>query len=398
MSAICVGEHRVKGWEKEVSAALVLVLFGYWIDRDVSLQGLYKDDLYLWSCYAEQSFRDFVFPVGGMHIRSLYYLAAWIELKLIGTHVEWIVPINILLNSISAYGLYRLAKAYSRSACVGLACALALLSSRLSYYQIGQLYGLMETMAFGMAIGILALLYVFLNGDENKKRDRSFYGACLLYLGICFVHERYVVLLPLFLFVLLCRKEKRKRLWAAPLGCFAVAWSIRLAATGRVVPAGTGGTQIADTFSVGTFLCHGASQVAYLFGINAGPEHLNGQDIRQAPMQAIRMLKCRGIYGYYEDGWIDERARIQVMAGSGGSIEMDLYHPGTINDDQHIMIDVNGERHTVVTIEEEWAYLQIRTRPYEVVTLDIRTDFYVPDAQEQRGERRLAAVLTLRAD
>lgn len=77
---------------------------------------------------------------------------------------------------------------------------------------------------------------------------------------------------------------------------------------------------------------------------------------------------------------------------------MDLYHPGTINDDQHIMIDVNGERHTVVTIEEEWTYLQIRTRPYEVVTLDIRTDFYVPDAQEQRGERRLAAVLTLRAD
>lgn len=32
------------------------------------------------------------------------------------------------------------------------------------------------------------------------------------------------------------------------------------------------------------------SQIAYLFGINAGPEHLNGQNFREAPMGIMVLI------------------------------------------------------------------------------------------------------------
>ena len=56
------------------------------------------DDLYFWSCYGEQSFLQYVFPMGSTRFRFLYYLAAWLEMAVVGNHVSWFVPINILLN------------------------------------------------------------------------------------------------------------------------------------------------------------------------------------------------------------------------------------------------------------------------------------------------------------
>ena len=72
-------------------------LSGIWIliNRGVELKGLYMDDLYLWSCYGDQSFTEYVFPMGSSRFRFLFYLASWLELFFIGGHVEWMVPFNI---------------------------------------------------------------------------------------------------------------------------------------------------------------------------------------------------------------------------------------------------------------------------------------------------------------
>jgi hypothetical protein len=39
-----------------------------------------------------------------------------------------------------------------------------------------------------------------------------------------------------------------------------------------------------------------------------------------------------------------------------------------------------------------------KSQPYRTVTLRFETNFYVKDAQEQRGDRRLAVVADFRAD
>ena len=58
-------EKITEAFERRKGDILVFVLllgFGFFINRGVELKGLYMDDLYLWSCYGEQSFREFVFP------------------------------------------------------------------------------------------------------------------------------------------------------------------------------------------------------------------------------------------------------------------------------------------------------------------------------------------------
>ena len=111
-----------------------------------------------------------------------------------------------------------------------------------------------------------------------------------MYVAICFVHERYMALLPLFFMVLLFRRAKEWKLWLAPLGGFAFVQLLRLVSIGTVSPAGTGGTDVADTLSIGSVLHFAMSQIAYLFGINAGPEHLNGQNFREAPMSVMLLI------------------------------------------------------------------------------------------------------------
>ena len=43
-------------WKDEVITAGLLLAFGFFINRGIEIRGLFMDDLYLWSCYADQSF------------------------------------------------------------------------------------------------------------------------------------------------------------------------------------------------------------------------------------------------------------------------------------------------------------------------------------------------------
>ena len=99
-------------FEKRKDDLLVFALllgFGFFINRGVELKGLYMDDLYLWLVFTGNGVREFVFPSGEAPVlRFVFYLAAWLELFFLGNHVTWMVPFNIVLNSIIAWSLYRI--------------------------------------------------------------------------------------------------------------------------------------------------------------------------------------------------------------------------------------------------------------------------------------------------
>ena len=86
-------------WKDHVIFMGILLGLAVWVNRNVEIKGLYMDDLYLWSCYGEQGFFEYVFPVGSTRFRFIYYLAAWLEMAVIGRHVNWFVPFNILFNT-----------------------------------------------------------------------------------------------------------------------------------------------------------------------------------------------------------------------------------------------------------------------------------------------------------
>lgn len=268
-------------WKTHIIAAVLLMAFAFFINRGIEIKGLYMDDLYLWSCYGEQSFMEYVFPIGGTRFRFIFYIVSYLVLGAVGTHINLLVPLNIILNGMIGITVYLMGRRMSRSTATGFIAGVMFLLSRMSYYQISQVYGLMETLALWCAIGILYCLYRYLN---SKNRGENFFlGACGLFFTVCFIHERFMALIPLFFVVLFMKREKNKKLWLLPLVLFALVLAIRMVTIGTLAPAGTGGTDVADTFSLGASIGYALSQAAYIFGVNAGPEHLNGLSWQDSP-------------------------------------------------------------------------------------------------------------------
>jgi len=252
-------------WKDHVIFMGILLAMAVWVNRGIEIKGLYMDDLYFWSCYGEQSFLQYVFPVGSTRFRFLYYLAAWLEMAVVRNHVGWFVPFNILLNAAVSWSIYFIGRRLSRAKGIGFLCGSMFLISRMAYYQIGQVLGLMETMALWMAVMILWYLFRYLN---EKDSHVYFYLSCVLYFGVCFVHERYMALFPLLLLVLLFKRSRKLWEWGAGLLSFLLVQIIRAFTIGSILPAGTGGTQVADTFSLADTFKYALSQIAYVFGTN----------------------------------------------------------------------------------------------------------------------------------
>ncbi|RKD34853.1 hypothetical protein [Lacrimispora algidixylanolytica] len=268
-------------WKDEVIAAVLLLAFAFFINRGIEIKGLYMDDLYLWSCYGEQSFREFVFPLGSTRFRFIFNLASWLQLMIVGNHIGWFVPINILINVCIAFTVYRFGKRLSGRWSMGFLTGILYLLSRMSYYQISQVYGLMESLALWAAIGILYCLYRYITEEKEGKGLIPF--AVGLYFAICFIHERYMVLLPLFYVAYLMKKERKKSSWILITLSFLAVQAIRFFTIGSISPAGTGGTTVAETFKITGVLKYAVSQVLYIFGVNAGPDHLSGLSWEASP-------------------------------------------------------------------------------------------------------------------
>lgn len=651
-------------FDKRKEGLLIFALllgFGFFINRGVELKGLYMDDLYLWSCYGEQSFSEFVFPVGSTRFRFIFYLASWLELLLLGNHVTWMVPFNVILNAGIGFTVYKMSVSMSRGRkLISLALGIAYLLSRLSYYQIGQFYGLMESLGLWAAMGILYFLYRYV----NERDTRSYLLANLLYFTASFIHERYMALIPALLLALLMGKDngirvrERKKsgiseeeVWIDPekrekshardsygrsrnrgtarngargrseggslknrrrreqagaskwllllvsAAVFLLIQGIRLAAIGTLSPAGTGGTDVEDTFQMADAIAHGWEQVAFVFGRNSGPEYLCTMAYENSPWniqmlilasnvvlavlvlvflvqlfrdrgQIVNHLKnaalflafialCIGAssvtirvemrwvyvvyaaalvflaymsgilgkagiliflyvallfpsetfyrehwdqlyympnqlrynslaeetvgtygdeifdkqvyiignsyelsdftaetflkvyaggdeekntvlqfidsdfdlkeitddmvilsedpdhnayhdvteflrkqrmnlaYGSYEDGWMDEEARIVFLNGDTEKLTLNCYYPGTITGEQVCRIRMNGKQMPDLIFTDNMMTYEIETAPYQTVSLEFSCNFHVNNAQEKRGERELAMIVTM---
>ena len=84
-----------------------------------------------------------------------------------------------------------------------------------------------------------------------------------------------MALLPLLFVVLLIKRNKQWRQWVIPMAVFGLVQLIRLATIGTVMPAGTGGTDVADTLNLRQIFLFAIEQVLYLFGINTGGSYLS---------------------------------------------------------------------------------------------------------------------------
>ena len=286
-------------------ALVLLLLFGLFINRHLSIRALYGDDLYLWSFYGCEDFWSFTFPkVTKGNFRPFYWALSYLEFRLIGPHVHWYARFNVLLNVAIAWVIYFFSHRLSRltrtpqgmriGQAVGLLTGMLYLQSHFAAYQIAQVLGLLESLALLLALLTLWGLFDYMEG----RGTRAYLRACLCFFLVIFTHERYIALAPLFYLAVLtqylterrlCRRFAPSRSSCAasdeipamnrlgrtvelllPLLILAVFFGTRMVVAGEAIPVGTAGTKVQDTFSLAEALGFAFSQVAYIFGINAG--------------------------------------------------------------------------------------------------------------------------------
>ena len=278
----------------DLAALLVLLATAVLVNRDLHTSWLYIDDLFMWYSYKTQGIREFIFPSYTTHFRPVFWLLQWAELSLIGSHMEYVIPINLGILVLTAWILYRMIFRVSGSRAVSLAGAMSFTASRFSCYSVSQLIGIIESVSLLLSLLCAAALYRYLRGG----RRICFAGALLCYVLACFTHERYIVLLPMFLYAAAVRCAGEKRLpaaltdAAAALLVFAGILAVRYHFLGTLAPAGTGGTIVTQTFTLKEGLKNVGAQLVYLFGFNAGPIHLCGMTWQQTPLwiKAVSVL------------------------------------------------------------------------------------------------------------
>ena len=269
-------------------ALVLLLLFGLFINRHLSIRALYGDDLYLWSFYGCEDFWSFTFPkVTKGNFRPFYWALSYLEFRLIGPHVHWYARFNVLLNVAIAWVIYFFSRRLSRltrmpqgmriGQAVGLLTGMLYLQSHFAAYQIAQVLGLLESLALLLAMLTLWGLFDYMEG----RGTRAYLRACLCFFLVIFTHERFIALAPLFYLAVitqylterrLCRRFARLRTveLLLPLLILAVFFGVRMVVAGEAIPVGTAGTKVQDTFSLAQALGFAFSQVAYIFGVNAG--------------------------------------------------------------------------------------------------------------------------------
>ena len=283
-----VKERSRHAWLYTAAALVLLLLFGLFINRHLSIRALYGDDLYLWSFYGCEDFWSFTFPkMTKGNFRPFYWALSYLEFWLIGPRVHWYARFNVLLNVAISWVIYFFSRRLSRltrvpqdvllGQAVGLLTGMLYLQSHFAAYQIAQVLGLLESLALLIALLTLWGLFDYMEG----RGTRAYLRACLCFFLVIFTHERYIALFPLFYLAVLtqycterrlCRRFARLRTveLLLPLVILAVFFGSRMVVAGEAIPVGTAGTKVQDTFSLTQALSFAFTQVAYIFGVNAG--------------------------------------------------------------------------------------------------------------------------------
>lgn len=111
----------------------------------------------------------------------------------------------------------------------------------------------------------------------------------------------------------------------------------------------------------------------------------------------LRNIKVENIYGHYDDGWTDEEAKFNVMSGEHGQIHFEIMYPGELTGNESIEIDANGEKETLDLVSNI-TYYEIDTTPNTVIPIHMKSNFYMPDAKEQRGDKKLSFILNIKIE
>lgn len=291
-------------------AFIILILICFYVNKGIVLKGLFMDDLYSWSWFRGLNIFEYAFKFyeGSTKYRPFYEAIQFIIHAIVDTDPTRYTFINKILNSFTALFIYFFSRKLKSGKITSILISILYLYGHYAYYQIGQAIGVLETAS--LTFSIITLYYAvkltgIINAD-NKKRTLNDLNInvglmFLFYFITVFTHERFLgIAAPMFFAILFsedynkAKKSDVKKLKIKYLVIFVLEiiliLIIRMLAIGKVVPAGTGGTYVEDTFKISECIKYCFDQVKIVFGINVGPEHLFGIDFNSITNNNIKVF------------------------------------------------------------------------------------------------------------
>lgn len=295
-------KNKIKTTIEYILVFVFLLGLCFYINKDLVLKAFYMDDLYHWSWFRGLNLFDFAFKFyEASRYRPVFETIQYIFYMIIGTDPMRLSIINKVYNTLIALFIYHFAKRLSNNHFLSILISSLYIVSHYAYYQIGQGIGSLESTA--LLLALLILFYCLkLSGviDENHKHIenktqlskgnvKNTLILFILFFVVAFTHERFLgTAVPIVLAILTAKGDKKfSRMKLISLLTFVleilIICFIRYIAIGKVMPAGTGGTYVEDTFSIAECIKYCFIQVAFIFGINIGPEYLYGIDFVSLP-------------------------------------------------------------------------------------------------------------------
>lgn len=306
--------EKVKKIIEYIIVFVLLLSLCFYINKNIIIKALYMDDLYSWSWFPGLNLYEYAFKFyESSRYRPVFNLFQYIEYFFVKNRVFLFVVVNKTVNTFVALYIYHFAIRLNAKRIIAFIVASMYIITHFSYYQIGQVIGLLETEAQFFALLILflslKLIGVIERKNSNEKeiivRDNVIitFFMILMYFIVAFTHERYLSLLPVIMVSIFFAKETetnegdKKKLFRYRIFSYLSLFLtlilicvIRYLAIGKVLPAGTGGTRVENTFNIKECISFCFQQVFMIFGINIGPEHLVGIEFTQISDNIIKYL------------------------------------------------------------------------------------------------------------
>ena len=269
----------------------------FYMNQNIVMKALYMDDLYHWSWFRGLNLYEFAFKFyEASRYRPIFEAIQYMAYTIIDTDPSKLIIFNQIYNSLIALFIYHLIKRLDAGRIIAIIFSSLYIISHLSYYQIGQGIGNLESTALFFTLIILFLCLKLTGVIKKYNDDKSVVLPdkksniintvlmFIMYLLIAFTHERFLGLAVPIVFAIIFSNDgdnkiisKRKII---SMCCLIIEilfiCYIRYLAIGKVMPAGTGGTYVEETFNLNQCLEYCITQVKFIFGINIGPDYLVG--------------------------------------------------------------------------------------------------------------------------
>ncbi|MEC0227950.1 hypothetical protein [Paenibacillus alba] len=240
---------------------------------------LMGDDLYTWNVvhnYKEGFLQYTLFETLFGKYRPIYNLIQYFVITTFDMEYRLYFFLNILVNFVAVLIMYRLLLMLTKNAIISFLFSVIFITCRFSYYNILQVYGLMEAVAL---ILFLLMLFISILFYKNSSKINIFL-ILLIETLMVFTHERYIVVVPFLLILFFLTLSKPKRIYTViPLVPVILNFAIKKIVVNTSFLEGTGGASISfDIAKISIFLICG---LLNMVGINVGAPYLNGINFTQ---------------------------------------------------------------------------------------------------------------------